>query len=696
MNKKMIQVIKSYTIKSRLYFSLALLLIPLSVLLILATITQNRAIDFGQKEIYGVQFNSILFEMMTILRRSNTYIFLDSIESNENYKTKISSDSLELQKKINLLSDEIERTRDILEVKNSFIKLKEKQILYSEKVKNSDLLEAQKEIQNIWKFSLDLNSLAGDTSNLILDPDLDSYYLMDISLLKIPELIKKSFQIETELFKNLDNKTRTTETNLLIYALISEYNNIREQSLTSFQTSFKYNSYLKTELDSIIKPNFEYFQKYENYINPIRNQSLDKLNLESYILSQNDSIWELYKLTTSYQLELLNKRVKNFKIEQYISLSIVIFIIIITFYIQLIIIESINKPLKEASEKFHLLSEGNLQYRIDYQSKDEIGVLSESINKFIDYISNLMQMIIKLSNESNELFSQVTSISTDLSNITHSQAAHTEESAAAVEEISASFSRISNSIAQEANDIVEIGNITTNISSSIKNASVSIFELTNIANHSKKEAAIGERIITQTVESIQQIKTVADEISKIIILITEISKQTGLLALNASIEAARAGEHGKGFSVVADEVSKLAYKTEDSVKQIKSLINTSHSSINLGISNINSAVTTLRKIIQFINDINNKANSVEKEIGSQTVNVSFISQSHAQLQNLSNQIDNSAKEEQIAISQISKSMETISQQTISVTDNLRILVEHSARVKDIIQELSNELKIFKF
>ena len=228
-----------------------------------------------------------------------------------------------------------------------------------------------------------------------------------------------------------------------------------------------------------------------------------------------------------------------------------------------------------------MLAKGNLQHRIEYKGDDEIGVLSNSINYFIDYLSGLLRVIANLTNELKTIFEEI--------------------SAAALEEISSSFIRISESIEKEAKDISEIGDITDHIAESVMNASKSIHVLGTIVETSAKEVKKGEIVIGKTVDSMNEIKSAADQISKIIILITEISKQISLLALNASIEAARAGEHGRGFSVVADEISKLSLRTEDSVKHIRSLIASTNSSVKEGIQNVGTVVEVLKIIIEKIN-----------------------------------------------------------------------------------------------
>ena len=540
----------------------------------------------------------------------------------------------------------------------------------------------------------------GDTSNLILDPDLDSYYMMDITLIKIPILIQVSTQVEKIIFESILLKQISQENLITLFTLYSQINATINQILNSYEVSYKYNPKLKTELESRKNVSLININKYQDELKAISNPTNKEINiskLENFtniISNYNQSIKDLYSITSNSQMNLLRNRVSSFKMEQYISISLVLLITGLTVFIQYLIVFSITNPLQEAVTKFELLAKGNLKNRIEYDGKDEIGTLSNSINYFIDYLTNLLRIITNLTHQSKLIYGDISSMTNHLSESTMNQASSTEESAAALEEISSSFSKISLSIEKETNDIAEIGNITDNIANSILKASDSIQLLGTIVESSAKEIKKGEVIISKTVGSMNEIKSAADEIGKIILLITEISKQISLLALNASIEAARAGEHGRGFSVVADEISKLSLKTEDSVKHIRSLISSTNLSIKDGIQNVGNIVDVLKVIIEKINETNKTAQNVNKEISSQSININFISNSHNQLESLSSQIDLSAKEEQIAISQISQSMNRISTETQVISENLNLLKEASVKIVKLSDELA--LTIGKF
>ena len=238
-----------------------------------------------------------------------------------------------------------------------------------------------------------------------------------------------------------------------------------------------------------------------------------------------------------------------------------------------IIIISINNQVKLIQESIQKADNGNVTIKnIEIKSKDELGLLASSINavteqvqRFIlstaesaEKVAAMAQQLTATTEQSSQAVNQVASTVSQV-------AAGTGEQVKAVSETSASMEKIST-------DIDSIMDYTNNMQIAFKKA-----ELATAYGKESVEKVINQmKVVEHTVEGsaglVQKLGERCAEIEQIAGSISDIAVQTNLLALNAAIEAARAGEQGKGFSVVAEEVRKLAVQSQSSVVKVTNII----------------------------------------------------------------------------------------------------------------------------
>lgn len=264
--------------------------------------------------------------------------------------------------------------------------------------------------------------------------------------------------------------------------------------------------------------------------------------------------------------------------------SIIIVFIALSYYIY----KSIYLPLLNLVNATETVSEGKIIPFEKTNRKDEIGKLENSFSKMNDNLRNIVVDINKL---------------TDL--VTNS----TEELATSSEEVNASSE--------------EISAITQRISKSAQDQNLKLNELTMLSNTLK---------ITFD-DKINQINQAND-------LIKSIASQVNMLALNASIEAARAGEYGRGFSVVADNIRKLADDSKISVNRVEQTIEDLKSELSNSISVL---VNSTDSITELANDTSTSSEEASAATEEQTATMEEISASAQELANLSKNLEDSVR-----------------------------------------------------
>lgn len=270
--------------------------------------------------------------------------------------------------------------------------------------------------------------------------------------------------------------------------------------------------------------------------------------------------------------------------------------------ITVLIVRTMIKPVIQISEHVKEVASGQLNIKpLSFKNKDEIGQLSENFTSMTNSLKNIIENV---SNSSKQLVitSQQLSVST-------------EETTRATNNISNSIQDVAIGMEHQMNHIVQTKNEMTTISDTIEQVENVIHKAMTVSNEAAETAQAGNQNVDKVIqqmtvigtntstmnETIYTLNSKTKEINQILALITAVSEQTNLLALNAAIEAARAGEHGKGFAVVADEVRKLADESARATEQINILINEIQTEVQKSVKAIDDGTVAVKEGIEIVN-----------------------------------------------------------------------------------------------
>ena len=373
--------------------------------------------------------------------------------------------------------------------------------------------------------------------------------------------------------------------------------------------------------------------------------------------------------------------------------------IIAVFTITLIIFSTIiMKALGKAAYALERMAEGSLDVEINsllLKRKDEIGVISNDLVKLQSQLKKIVSSMKQLSTSLDETadylvqkaeltaehMSQVDKAVEEIAEGAGSQA---EETQNATENIIL----MGNMIEDNANDIEHLNSNATSIK---ERGQVAIGALKELRETNEKTKASIDVIYEQTNvtnESAQKIKEATS-------LITDIAEETNLLSLNASIEAARAGEQGKGFAVVAAQIQKLAEQSNDSARQIESIIVSLLADSDKSVVTMGEVREIMERQSENVENTNVQVTQVLEEVENEIQAISGVAEKTEQINTARNSIVDTVQNLSAIAEENAASSEETSASVAEVGNIISDIAESSRALKKISDQIDASIAIFK-
>ena len=537
----------------------------------------------------------------------------------------------------------------------------------------------------------------GDSSNLILDPDIDTYYLMSALITMLPQLADDLGSARSLATGVAGRAAITNDERLRLAALLGRVQlNLDATRKGMVDSAFVYNKSLApivtADLDAAVRDVGAFQRIVDEQLTRADQVKVPRSSVFEAGTTAMDQVFKLYALQLQELDRLLQIRIGKFESDRFYVVAVTGVGMVIAILLAALIARAITRQITSILQVFQKLGMGDYQARVVVDATDEIGVLTTSLNAMLDNVTGLMQSrderdqmqssIQKLLEEVSgvgegdltaeaEVTADMTGAIADSFNqmiaelrkvIGQVQGATVRVSKSA-QELEATTHALAEGSEKQALQIVDTSAAVEAMAASISQVSANAASSAAVAEQSRTNADQGTRAVSRTIEGMSSIRDQvqetakrikrlgesSQEIGEIVELIGDIADRTSILALNASIQAAMAGEAGRGFAVVAEEVERLAERATEATRRISTLIKTTQSETAEAVAAMED---TTREVV--------RGSELANEAGTALTEIKTVSDRLAQLIQA---ISDAARQQSKGSEQVAKSMSQISDHT---------------------------------
>ncbi|MDE2593896.1 MAG: methyl-accepting chemotaxis protein [Burkholderiales bacterium] len=484
---------------------------------------------------------------------------------------------------------------------------------------------------------VNLLSTSTDGSNLTLDPDIDTYYLMDTTMFRLPVMLDLQAQL-----RDLAAAPATAATQRQAIEAMAVLRTQVDAVAVDLDKVLAYNPEVKSQLDAQagLQAARQFMQTVETGWLSAAPDKRQTAPIAAAALASHQSLMGLNQQATQQLDSLIAARIGRLAQARTTTIIVTLLAFAAAGYLFLSFRRVLEGGLNEIAFHVDCIRKGDLTTTLPTPwGRDEAAFLMTSMQAMQTSLRNIVAQVRLASDGIVTGSHEIAQGAQNLSGRTEDAAAHLQQSAAAVEQVSTNLAQTASNVTAAA----------------------------SVAGRNSQAANAGGKVFGDVVTTMDDIASSSHKIRDIVSVIEGISFQTNLLALNAAVEAARAGEHGRGFAVVAGEVRNLAERAREAAQEIKTLISASQQRVESGSQVVSAANESIRDILQH----------------------------SQQIDHLLGEISRASTEESAGITQVGSALSTLDQST---QHNAAMAEETSAAAASLrsrAQALSEVVSMFK-